>query len=162
MKTSVTTKIKDIKFGAKEDTITLTIDGNISDQQANILRAIKKTGVAFVSFSSSQLDIDDMRPADREGLSYTLNNGEVEVEDKDRQMSLDDVKLEGDADADRESQEEGDDLEGEGANDPMAGVGDEELENEDDGEKDEETETEPDPDVDEDKDEPDADLKDDF
>lgn len=74
MKTNVTTKIKDIKFGAKEDVITLTIDGNISDEQVSILRNIKKTGVAFVSFSSSQADLDDFKPEDpRQGVSGTIN-----------------------------------------------------------------------------------------
>ncbi|MEK3964057.1 MULTISPECIES: hypothetical protein [Paenibacillus] len=44
MKANVTTKIKDIKFGNKEDVITLTIEGNITDQQVSILRNIKNTG----------------------------------------------------------------------------------------------------------------------
>lgn len=75
MKTNVTTKIKDIKFGAKEDVITLTIDGNITDEQVSILRNIKKTGVAFVSFSSSQADLDDYdREEPRKGLSGTIDS----------------------------------------------------------------------------------------
>lgn len=74
MKTNVTTKIKDIKFGAKEDVITLTIDGNITDQQVSILRNIKNTGVAFVSFSSSQADLDDYKPEElHQGVSGTID-----------------------------------------------------------------------------------------
>lgn len=99
MKTSVTTKIKDIKFGAKEDQITLTIDGNITDVQVSILRSIKKTGVAFVSFSSSQLDIDDVEKEDvREGIRGSINNdGTVNV-DRDgedpNQLTIDEAEVE--------------------------------------------------------------------
>jgi single-stranded DNA-binding protein len=91
MKTNVTTKIKDIKFGAKEDVITLTIDGNISDQQVSILRNIKKTGVAFVSFSSSQADLDDFEaPQVHEGIKGTIDSdGSVSVDSG--QMTLEEV-----------------------------------------------------------------------
>ncbi|OKP97734.1 hypothetical protein [Paenibacillus sp. P46E] len=90
MKTNVTTKIKDIKFGAKEDVITLTIDGNITDEQVSILRNIKNTGVAFVSFSSSQADLDDYKPEQtHQGVSGTIdkdgtahvNSGQMTLEE---------------------------------------------------------------------------------
>lgn len=90
MKTNVTTKIKDIKFGAKEDVITLTIDGNITDEQVSILRNIKNTGVAFVSFSSSQADLDDYKPThthqgvrgtiDKDG-SVSVDSGQMTIEE---------------------------------------------------------------------------------
>lgn len=90
MKTNVTTKIKDIKFGAKEDVITLTIDGNITDQQVSILRNIKSTGVAFVSFSSSQLDMDDIEhekphqgvrgTIDKDGIAH-VDSGQMTLEE---------------------------------------------------------------------------------
>lgn len=91
MKTNVTTKIKDIKFGAKEDVITLTIDGNITDQQVSILRNIKSTGVAFVSFSSSQLDMDDVEYEEpHQGISGTIDkDGSAHVDS--RQMTLEEA-----------------------------------------------------------------------
>jgi hypothetical protein len=98
MKTNVTTKIKDIKFGAKEDVITLTIDGNITDEQVSILRTIKKTGVAFVSFSSSQVDIDDVDREDlREGIRGSISgDGIVSVDresDDPNQLTIDETEV---------------------------------------------------------------------
>lgn len=112
MKTNVTTKIKDIKFGAKEDVITLTIDGNITDQQVSILRNIKSTGVAFVSFSSSQLDMDDVEyETPHEGVRGTINkDGTAHVDSG--QMTLEEAAAateDEDGDSDQE-QHEGDDL----------------------------------------------------
>lgn len=105
MKTNVTTKIKDIKFGAKEDVITLTIDGNITDEQVSILRNIKKTGVAFVSFSSSQADLDDYdREEPRKGVSGTINaDGTAHVDSG--QMTLEEASA---AAADEDEQDSGD------------------------------------------------------
>jgi hypothetical protein len=106
MKTSVTTKIKDIKFGAKEDVITLTIDGNITDEQVSILRNIKSTGVAFVSFSSSQTDLDDYTPTHtHQGVRGTIDkDGSVQVDPG--QMTLEEV---GNVDEEDSEEEESDD-----------------------------------------------------
>lgn len=105
MKTNVTTKIKDIKFGAKEDVITLTIDGNITDEQVSILRNIKKTGVAFVSFSSSQADLDDYKAEEpRQGVSGTINpDGTAHVDSG--QMTLEEADDNRDADGEEDSDE---------------------------------------------------------
>lgn len=118
MKTNVTTKIKDIKFGAKEDVITLTIDGNITDEQVSTLRNIKKTGVAFVSFSSSQADLDDFKPAEpHQGVSGTINpDGTAHVDSG--QMTLEDAPggpEEDDEDRDTDREDETDeDRDGDG------------------------------------------------
>ncbi|MGE7614733.1 hypothetical protein [Paenibacillus sp. NPDC101420] len=124
MKTNVTTKIKDIKFGAKEDVITLTIDGNITDEQVSILRNIKNTGVAFVSFSSSQADLDDFVPThthqgvsgtiDKDG-SVNVDSGQMTIEeaaamaeekDENKEREDDQRKDHGHEDDDREEQHE--------------------------------------------------------
>lgn len=114
MKTNVTTKIKDIKFGAKEDVITLTIDGNITDEQVSILRNIKNTGVAFVSFSSSQADLDDFKPEEpHQGVSGTISSdgtahvdsGQVTLEEA--AASSEEDNEEQDADSDEDQDEDG-------------------------------------------------------
>ncbi|NRF91500.1 hypothetical protein HQN89_10760 [Paenibacillus frigoriresistens] len=104
MKTNVTAKIKDLKFGVKEDQITLTIDGNITDEQVSILRKIKKTGVAFVGFSSSQMDFEDEDEFDgpRKGLQVVTNaSGVVEsvtdLNEEGEQLAIDDVVTEEEA-----------------------------------------------------------------
>ncbi|MFD5020056.1 hypothetical protein ACFWMP_14230 [Paenibacillus sp. NPDC058367] len=131
MKTSVTTKIKDIKFGAKEDVITLTIDGNITDEQVSILRNIKNTGVAFVSFSSSQADLDDYKPThthqgvrgtiDKDG-SVSVDSGQMTIEEAatvaeeedENEEREDDQKEDVEKEADdQEEQHEDEDLDGE-------------------------------------------------
>ncbi|MDF9845134.1 MULTISPECIES: hypothetical protein [unclassified Paenibacillus] len=113
MKTNVTTKIKDIKFGAKEDVITLTIDGNITDEQVSILRNIKKTGVAFVSFSSSQADLDDYdREEPRKGVSGKIDpDGTAHVDAG--QMTLEEAAVaagDGDEQDSGDAEEDGEDL----------------------------------------------------
>lgn len=113
MKTNVTTKIKDIKFGVKEDVITLTIDGNITDEQVSILRNIKKTGVAFVSFSSSQADLDDYdREEPRKGVSGTIDSDGIAHVDSG-QMTLEEaaaVAEDGDEQDSGDAGEDGEDL----------------------------------------------------
>lgn len=106
MKTSVTTKIKDIKFGAKEDVITLMIDGNITDKQVSILRNIKSTGVAFVSFSSSQTDLDDYTPTHtHQGVRGTIDkDGSVNVDSG--QMTLEEVANVAEVDGEEEERDD--------------------------------------------------------
>ncbi|WP_313639581.1 hypothetical protein [Paenibacillus sp.] len=106
MKTNVTTKIKDIKFGAKEDVITLTIDGNITDEQVSILRNIKNTGVAFVSFSSSQADLDDYSPVQQhQGIRGTIDkDGSVSMDSG--QMTLEEVAKVSEEDGEEEERED--------------------------------------------------------
>jgi hypothetical protein len=99
MKTNVTAKIKDLKFGVKEDQITLTIDGNITDDQVSILRKIKKTGVAFVCFSSSQADFEDIEEEEvqHRGIQYQQHrDGTVVVEGEQLDMDAVDGSSEGD------------------------------------------------------------------
>ncbi|TYP67410.1 hypothetical protein [Paenibacillus methanolicus] len=139
MQTTLKAKIKDIKL-AKEEVITLTLQ-SLDGDQLDILRQIKEGGTAHILFSSSQLDIDDYRPAvpqRPEGIKYHLSGdgtADVEPKEDDGQLTIDEAAEQTEAGQDDEdgneeindaSQYDSDvaqDMETE-SNDPMAGVKD--------------------------------------
>ncbi|MFC4102867.1 hypothetical protein [Paenibacillus xanthanilyticus] len=134
MQTILAGKIKDIKL-AKEEVITITLH-DLDGDQLETLRRIKEGGTAHILFSSSQLDIDDYRPAvpqRPEGIKFHVNSdgtAEVESKEDDGQMTIDQAAEQEDTAAEADG---GDDEKaaGEGAresavsDDPMHGVDDE-------------------------------------
>ncbi|TYP68917.1 hypothetical protein [Paenibacillus methanolicus] len=139
MQTTLKAKIKDIKLG-KEEIVTLTLQ-SLDGDQLEILRQIKEGGTAHILFSSSQLDIDDYRPAvpqPPEGIKYNVNNdgtANVESKEDDGQLTIDEAAEQTEADQDDEDSNEvisdasqydsdvAQDMENE-SDDPMAGVDD--------------------------------------
>ncbi|CAM3366433.1 hypothetical protein PALU110988_18840 [Paenibacillus lupini] len=93
MKTFINAKIKDIKL-AKEEVITLTLD-SLNGDQLEILRQIKKQGTAYITFNSSQTDVDDYYEyhSSREGVRGTVNSdGTINLNQKDEgQVTLEEV-----------------------------------------------------------------------
>jgi chemotaxis response regulator CheB len=93
MKTFINAKIKDIKL-AKEEVITLTLD-SLNGDQLETLRKIMKQGTAYITFNSSQTDVDDYYEyhSSREGVRGTVYpDGTINLNQKDEgQVTLEEV-----------------------------------------------------------------------
>lgn len=99
MKTTVRVEWKDLKFGAKETTVSLIIKGDPSDEQILTLTKLKAAGMGYATLATEQMDIDDYDEDDNdhEGIAYTVeNDGTVDVDPG--QISIEDIETDADND----------------------------------------------------------------
>lgn len=80
MKTTVKVEWKDLKFGAKDTTVTLVIKGDPTDEQILTLTKLKAAGTGYATLCSAQMDIDDYDDEELEENRVTLDDIEDEEE----------------------------------------------------------------------------------